>query len=191
MTFEKKCPPECQASVRHRESRRNPSRVAPKLAHRVGHDCFRKHNAQFGAVADQLRMQIGVGSGAHRERDVIPQFVYLIVLRRCKRGLGVTKAPGDYIRIGAHHSLDGGTERLGPGRRWPDRPRYASDDDCNQSNKSDAAHTHDGIDMVSIRMGPPLWPLLAFAPAARRIPLLIDNEIFFVPIASKTSWDYS
>src|SRR5665213_942630 len=61
-------------------------------------------------------------------------------------GLGVAKALGDCIRIGAHHSLDRSTERTGPFRCRPERPRRAPDDDCNKNNNNDAAHTHDRID---------------------------------------------
>lgn len=123
-----------------------------ELAHRIGHGERREHDAQFGEVAVQLRSQLGGGDGAHRERDVIHQFVHLIFLRHRNRGLRVTKAPGDCICIGAHHSLDRGTECLGPSRRRPERPRCAPDDDCNQSNNNDAAHIHDGIDKVPFRI---------------------------------------
>jgi hypothetical protein len=143
-----------------------------EVAHRAGHDVRREHDAQFGEVAVQLRSQLSVGDGAQRERDVIHKFVHLIFLRHRKRGLRVAKTPGDCIRIGAHHSLDRGTERLGPFRRRPERPRRAPDDDGNQSNNNDAVHTHDGIDKVPARVDLRLrWPLLVFATALRGIPV--------------------
>jgi len=77
---------------------------------------------------------------------------HLIFLRRRKGGLGVAKTLGDCIRIGADDAHDRSTERLRPLRPGPERPRCAPDDEGNNSNNYDAAHTHDGIGMAPLRI---------------------------------------
>jgi hypothetical protein len=151
-----------------------------ELAHRIGHGERRELDAQFGEVAIQFRLKLGGGGGGLRELDIMGQCGHLIYLRRRKRGLGVAKALGDCIRVGAHHSHDWGTEHLGPFRRRPERPRCAPDDEGNNNsnNSNDAAHTHDGIDKVPFRIDlRPRWPFLDPITAVRWIPLFNFREL--------------
>ena len=127
-------------------------RLLVEQPHRSSHRERRSIAAQLREVAVQFRSQLRSGCVGQREVHILAKRGHHLSLGGREHWLGMAKTGGNGDRVYAHHSHGWGTEHLGPFRRRPKRPRCASDDEGNNSNKNDSTHTHDGIDATPLRI---------------------------------------